>query len=188
MRISELEYSNLNISNEDVFEAMKKIPGYLDITPKDFLELYHEAYQHALGRLKSAIKAEHIMTASVVTIDENKPLADAAQLMANFNISGLPVIDSQGQVSGVISDKDFLKHMNITEKTSIESDSFFLSNRFPLLSSKTKKSPYASVSVSSIRRRSQCSRDSSFSLQIFLISESKSFNIIHLRIEAITSY
>ena len=118
MRISKLEYSNLNISNEDILEAMKEIPGYLDITPKDFLELYHKAYRHALDRLKSAIKAKHIMTASLVTIDENKPLADAAQLMANFDISGLPVIDRQGQVSGVISDKDFLKHMNITEQTS----------------------------------------------------------------------
>lgn len=113
MRISELEHSNLNISNEDIIEAMKQIPGYLDITPKDFLELYHTAYRHALYRLKSSIKAEHIMTASVVTIDENKSLADAAQFMAGFNVSGLPVIDIHGQVSGVISEKDFLKHLDV---------------------------------------------------------------------------
>ncbi len=39
MRISELEYSNLNISNEDIIEAMKKIPGYLDITPGEFINV-----------------------------------------------------------------------------------------------------------------------------------------------------
>lgn len=118
MRVSELEYSNLNLSNEDIIDAMKEIPGYLDITPKDFLELYHTAYRHALGRLKSTIKAEHIMTTSVVTIDENKSLADATQLMADFDVSGLPVIGLHGQVSGVISEKDFLKHMNIKEASS----------------------------------------------------------------------
>ena len=112
MRISELEL-NLNISNEDIITAMKEIPGYLDITPKDFLELYHTAYRHALNRLKSSIKAEHIMTASVVTIDENKSLADAAQLMADCNVSGLPVIDLHGQVTGVISEKDFLKNLDV---------------------------------------------------------------------------
>ena len=118
MRISELGYSDLNILNEDIIEAMKEIPGYLDITPEDFLELYHKAYRHALDRLKSTIKAKHSMTTSVVTIDVNKSLADAAQLMADFDVSGLPVIDLHGKVSGVISEKDFLKHMNVKEQSS----------------------------------------------------------------------
>lgn len=118
MRISKLELSNIDISNEDIIEAMKEIPGYLDITPKDFLELYNTAYKHALDRLKSTIKAAHIMTESVVTINENKSLADAAQLMTNFDISGLPVMDHLGQVSGVLSEKDFLKHMNVREQSS----------------------------------------------------------------------
>jgi CBS domain-containing membrane protein len=117
MRISELGYSDFNILNEDIIEAMKEIPGYLDITPEDCLELYNKAYRHALDRLKATIKAEHIMTTSVVTIDENKSLADAAQLMADFDVSGLPVIDRHGKVSGVISEKDFLKHMNVKEQS-----------------------------------------------------------------------
>ncbi len=58
------------------------------------------------------------MTTSVVTIDENKSLSDAAQLMADFDVSGLPVIDIHGTVSGVISEKDFLKHMNVKEQSS----------------------------------------------------------------------
>jgi hypothetical protein len=32
------------ITDEDVLEAMKKIPGYLDITPSDFLEVYQIAF------------------------------------------------------------------------------------------------------------------------------------------------
>jgi CBS-domain-containing membrane protein len=32
-----------DLSDEDIYEAMKEIPGYLDITPGDFKELYQIA-------------------------------------------------------------------------------------------------------------------------------------------------
>ncbi len=118
MKISKLELPHLKVSDQDIIQAMKKIPGYLDITPSDFLELYNEALGYALERLKSAIKAEHVMETSVVTIDENLSLTDAAKLMADHNVSGLPVMDRLGKVSGIISEKDFLKHMNTQEQPS----------------------------------------------------------------------
>lgn len=34
----------IDISDEDILDAMKNIPGYLDITPGDFRELYKFAY------------------------------------------------------------------------------------------------------------------------------------------------
>ncbi len=37
---------------------MKKIPGYLDITPGDFKELYVLAYDHAMERLTASIRAQ----------------------------------------------------------------------------------------------------------------------------------
>jgi len=111
MKISELEGHFLKVSDEDVIEAMKKKSGYIDITPQDFIELYQMAFQHAFERLKSAIKAEQIMETSVVTIDEDIFLTDAVKLMAEHNVSGLPVLNAQGKLSGIISEKDFLKYM-----------------------------------------------------------------------------
>ena len=35
------------ISDSDIYEAMEEIPGYLDITPEDFREIYRHAFQHA---------------------------------------------------------------------------------------------------------------------------------------------
>ena len=32
---------SLDLTEADVLEAMKEIPGYLDITPRDFKEIYH---------------------------------------------------------------------------------------------------------------------------------------------------
>ncbi len=111
MKISQLKGPSLEVSDEDIIEAMKKIPGYLDITPNDFRELYQAAFSHALERLQSAIKAENIMTTPVITIDGSRSLTEAASLMAIHNVSGIPVSDHQGKVSGIISEKDFLKHM-----------------------------------------------------------------------------
>jgi hypothetical protein len=39
---------SITISEDDIYAAMKEIPGYLDITPGDFKELYVHAYQHAI--------------------------------------------------------------------------------------------------------------------------------------------
>ncbi len=118
MKISQLNQGTPGITDEDVVHAMKNIPGYLDITPTDFMEVYQVAYRHAFERLKSAIKAEHVMTKKVITIDENRSLIDTAKLMADHNISGFPVLNAQSKVSGVISEKDFLKRMNVAKQPS----------------------------------------------------------------------
>jgi hypothetical protein len=41
---------------------MQKIPGYLDITPGDFKEIYLLAYQQALTRLECRVRAGDIVT------------------------------------------------------------------------------------------------------------------------------
>ncbi len=52
----------VDISDEDIFGAMKDISGYLDITPADCKEIYLKAYQHAINRLTRSIKAADITT------------------------------------------------------------------------------------------------------------------------------
>lgn len=43
----------LELSDEDVLDAMRQIEGYLDISTEDFRIIYHLAWQHALARLKA---------------------------------------------------------------------------------------------------------------------------------------
>ena len=38
----------IDMSDEDILEAMRSIPGYLDITPSDFKEIYLSAYRFAV--------------------------------------------------------------------------------------------------------------------------------------------
>lgn len=107
--------AGLDLKDEDIYEAMRAIPGYLDITPGDFKELYSLAYRHALERLSRGLTAAEIMTTDVVAVHPDTPVAEVAAAMGRRGVSGVPVVDAENKVVGVISEKDFLARMGITE-------------------------------------------------------------------------
>ncbi len=104
-------WSPLDISENDVVEAMKSITGYIDITPGDFKEIYQTAYALAIKRLVGTLKAGHIMTSTLFMLEQDMTLVQAAALLAEKQISGAPVADGEGKLVGVVSEKDFLKEM-----------------------------------------------------------------------------
>jgi len=57
------------------------------------------------------VKAEDIMTKQVIAVTPDTLLTETARKMASANISGVPVIDTDQTVVGIISEKDFLKKM-----------------------------------------------------------------------------
>ena len=40
------------LTDEDILDAMRQIPGYLDISTEDFRTIYHLAWRHAMARLR----------------------------------------------------------------------------------------------------------------------------------------
>lgn len=104
-----------DISDGDIYEAMKEIQGYLDITPSDLKEIYRHAYRHALERVSRPVKAAELMTRVVHHVRVDTPLLDVAELMARQGVSGVPVLDAAGRVAGVISGKDFLSRMGAAD-------------------------------------------------------------------------
>jgi CBS domain-containing membrane protein len=105
---------SLNLTEKDVLEAMKEIPGYLDITPRDFKEIYSLAYRRARSRLFREITAAMVMTREAIMVSEEASLAEVAAVMGENGISGLPVVNQSGRVTGIISEKDFLTQMGAT--------------------------------------------------------------------------
>lgn len=105
----------LEVSDSDIYEAMKDIPGYLDITPADLKEIFRFAYRHAIERLSRSVKAAEIMTRVVYFVRTQTPLRDVAEIMAEKRISGVPVLDETGSVTGIISEKDFLISMGSSD-------------------------------------------------------------------------
>jgi CBS domain-containing protein len=49
-----------------------------------------------------------VMTTSVISVKTDAPLKDVARLLVDHGISGVPVIDAEDRVVGVVSEADFL--------------------------------------------------------------------------------
>lgn len=54
------------------------------------------------------LKAEDVMTRGVITIGPDATLVDTIKLLVAKEISGMPVIDADEKVVGIISEKDIL--------------------------------------------------------------------------------
>jgi CBS domain-containing membrane protein len=99
------------LSDKDIFEAMKTVPGYLDISPGDFKEIYSLAFKLAMDRLSHSVKARDIMTEDVILVKADTPIGEVAETMGREKVSGVPVVDEGEKVLGIISEKDFLRQM-----------------------------------------------------------------------------
>src|SRR5579871_791511 len=62
---------------------------------------------------KINMRARQIMTKNLVTVGPDSSIADAAKLMLEHHISGLPVLDKSGKLVGIVSEGDFLRRSEI---------------------------------------------------------------------------
>jgi CBS domain-containing protein len=106
------------MSDADILEAMRDMDGYVDITPETFREIYGYAYAHAQDRLARGVTAREIMTAPVLCLGLDMTAPEAARLLAERGVTGAPVADAAGVVCGVVSEKDFLRHMGVAGEPS----------------------------------------------------------------------
>jgi len=83
------------VSDRDIKEASPSKATTLDM---------HELYY-----LLSEIKLKDIMTKKVVTVSPDETIEQAAALMLEHNIGGMPVVDAGNKVVGVITDSDIFK-------------------------------------------------------------------------------
>ena len=58
------------------------------------------------AEVRKVKKFEAGMVVNPVTIHPNETLADALQLMANYRISGIPVVESNGRLVGILTNRD----------------------------------------------------------------------------------
>ena len=54
------------------------------------------------------MKVEEIMTKDVITVSPKTPIHEAAELMIDHGVSGLPVVDDAGSVVGIVSEGDLI--------------------------------------------------------------------------------
>jgi len=116
MKNQPIDTCPMDISDSDILKAMKNISGYLDITPGDFKEIYRFAYRHAVERLRHSVRAKDVMTKDVIFVRKDTSLEEVADLLNRHLISGVPVLDDDKRVVGVISEKDFIFQMGAQDK------------------------------------------------------------------------
>jgi CBS domain-containing protein len=95
-------------SDEDLRAAIIEMKTYMDVTEEDLKKIYEIALRHAHERIASRVPVKDIMTKTVVTVKRDADVHEAARILSERGISGMPVVDDQGRVIGVISEADLL--------------------------------------------------------------------------------
>jgi CBS domain-containing protein len=61
------------------------------------------------GHVSKQLKARDVMTPNPVTVRPDSPLTEAVRLLMDYQISGLPVVDGEKRLVGMITEKDMLR-------------------------------------------------------------------------------
>ncbi len=63
--------------------------------------------------MEKAMKAADVMTLGAATARPDSTVAEAAQLMLHYRVSGLPVVDGDGRLVGMVTERDFLRRAEL---------------------------------------------------------------------------
>lgn len=90
----------------------KKLVGI--ITHRDVLEakpsdVYHSLTIWELNHLLSTLLVEHVMTHKPITIYQTSTVGHAAEIMLDEKIGGIPVLDANDNLVGIITESDIFR-------------------------------------------------------------------------------
>lgn len=97
-----------SLSDDDLRAALVEMKTYVDVTEEDLKKIYEIALRHARRQKMAHIPVREAMTRHVITISPDADLHEAAQILSEHKISGMPVVDKSNRVVGVISQADIL--------------------------------------------------------------------------------
>lgn len=109
------EQKNCEISDEDLRAALREIKTYVDITEEDLRKIYEIALRYARERIAVKVVVSDVMTTNVKAVSKYSEINEATRLLSENNISGLPVVDNENFVMGVVSEADILSVAGMRE-------------------------------------------------------------------------
>lgn len=98
---------------EDFENALKELNTYVDVTLDDLMEISQMAQKYAEFRQTEQLYVRDIMSTDVATVTPDTPLRDAARLLLELRISGLPVVNEDNLLIGIVTEADFLSAMGV---------------------------------------------------------------------------
>jgi CBS-domain-containing membrane protein len=103
----------IKIKKADYVNALKDMNTYLDISVDDLMSIEKKARQHAIFRLTTSIAVKEFMTHPVITVAPDASIANAAELMLQKHIAGMPVVDANNKLLGIFTETDLLTAVGI---------------------------------------------------------------------------
>jgi CBS domain-containing membrane protein len=97
-----------NITEKDLRDAIKDLKGYVDVTEEDLKTIFFLALDYAKKRLERAVPVSQAMTRQAIAVHEDMDIAEALRILVRNRISGLPVINDEGRVVGIITELDII--------------------------------------------------------------------------------
>lgn len=98
---------------DDFRQALRDLDSYIDVSVEDLMQINQMAQKHAQLRTAEQTKVSDIMTRKVVTVQPETPLREAARMLLEMRISGLPVVDGNDKLIGIVTEADFLGAMGV---------------------------------------------------------------------------
>ena len=97
----------------DYERALQSMDTFMDIGVDDLMTLAERAQYFAGQRATESLKVSRIMSHPVRVVREQDTMSDAAHLMVTERISGLPVVDNEDRLVGIITEADFLRGLGV---------------------------------------------------------------------------
>lgn len=105
--------STPELQREDFQNALKEFDTYIDVNLEDLIMITKTAQKYAQLRQVEQLLVSDIMTTEVATVRPDTSLRDAANKLLELRISGLPVIEQNDSLVGIVTEADFLSALGI---------------------------------------------------------------------------
>jgi CBS-domain-containing membrane protein len=99
---------DIELESEDIHVALEELHQYVDVTEEDLQKIYAIAIRHARERLSLKVPVKDVMTADVICIKKDADIHEAARILSENRISGLPVVDEEKYLIGIVTEADIL--------------------------------------------------------------------------------
>ena len=100
-------------TRDDYERALKSMDTFIDVGVDDLMTLAERARHFAAQRATESLKVSNIMSRPVRLVSAQTTMSEAAHVMVEQRISGLPVVDDAERLVGIITEADFLRGLGL---------------------------------------------------------------------------
>jgi CBS-domain-containing membrane protein len=97
----------------DYERALQSMGTFIDVEVDDLMILADRANSFASERATRSLEVSRIMRSPVSVVRPDTTMSEAAHILVTERISGLPVVDESGRVTGLITEADFLRCLGV---------------------------------------------------------------------------